>query len=482
LSNFGRALAAALAIGVGMVVGPSVSSSRPVLAAGGPPSIGDPRYFAGVNLPWFNWGCDFGCGKNGGVQAAAVHSALSDRFASLKSANVHTVRWWTFEGDASQITRDSSGTPQTLKPDVYSDFDSALALAEQYDLAFDFVLFSAPSALPRAWISNTAKRQQLASVLGPLFERYKNHPRILAWEFFNEPEYDIWGNKVTSADVQATVKLLASTVHAHSSTPVTVGSATLEGIPLWMGLGLDFYSPHWYDHMSSGLQCARCSDVASIRSTGNFDGLPIVLGEFEGGPDTDTLQRLNDFRAKGYAGAWAWSLFTEKTSDGLRVDLGAISKFDPDYVAIPAGPAAAVSASPSTVQLRANWVSPTYSLPGQQITINQDVLSSSDASLLLDFELYNDKGQQIAQTSIDNLTVSANLLASFSADITLPASLPAGSYTAKTGAFAPGGGTLYAWSDWAGTVVVQAPPPTPTPSPVPTPEPSAPDTTDSNGV
>jgi hypothetical protein len=124
----------------------------------------------------------------------------------------------------------------------------------------------------------------------------------------------------------------------------------------------------------------------------------------------------------------------------------------------------------------ANWVSPTYTLPGQQITINQDVASSTDASVLLDFEIYNAQGQKVAQTALDNQLIPAHVLASFSATITLPATLPAGTYTAKTGAFSPGWGSMYAWSDTAGTFVVQAAPPTPTP--LPTPEPLFPDGSD----
>jgi hypothetical protein len=316
--------------------------------------------------------------------------------------------------------------------------------------------------LPRAWLTDAKQRQQLATALAPLFERYANHPRILAWELFNEPEYDIWGNKIPLAPVQATVRLLAGTVHAKTATGVTVGAATLEGVQFWVGQGLDFYSPHWYDQMRSGLACARCSDVTTIRATPGIDGLPIVLGEFYGGPDTDTQQRLNDFRAKGFAGAWAWSLFYDKTMDQKRIDLGAMTKFagaDPGPAI--AAPVATVATSDS-IKLLANWVSPTYASAGQTLTFSQDILSTRDTSVLVDFEVYDGMGQRVSQTALDNQALSANSPSSFTATFIPPTSLPPGKYIVKTGAFSPGWGTMYAWSDLAGSFVIEvSTPPTP---------------------
>jgi hypothetical protein len=421
------------------------------------PSITDSRFFAGVNVPWFNWGCDFGC-TDSGVNSPAVNSALSEGFGRLKAAGIHTVRWWTFEGDPVQITRDASGAPTGLNPAIYADFDAALALADEFDLAYDFVLFSAPTALPQAWITDPTQRQQLADALAPLFERYANNPHILAWELINEPEYDIWSDKIPLAPVQATVKLLTSTAHAHTATAVTVGAATLAGVQLWVGLGLDFHSPHWYDQMSSGLACARCSDVATIRANPLIDEVPIVLGEFYGGPDTDTLQRLTDFRAKGFAGAWAWSLFYDKTIDLKQIDLGAMARFtgaDPSAAALSSTPVAPVDPA-RTVQLLSNWVAPAHAQPGQTMIFNQDVVSIRDTRVLVDFEVHDGHGQRVSQTVLENQSLRANNRASFSALFTLSHAFPPGQYVVKVGVFAPDWATMYAWSDSAGTFVVDA--------------------------
>lgn len=440
-----------------------VPEMRVASAASSVPSASDERYFAGVNVPWLNWGCDFGCADRG-VASKTSKATLDQAFAQVKAAGIHTVRWWTFEGQAPQITRDGAGAPTGLKASVYTDFDAAIALANKYDLAFVFVLFSAQTGLPTSWFTNPDQRQRLANVLAPLFDRYKDNPHILAWELFNEPEYDIWGGKIPLEAAQSTVKLLASTVHAHTSNSVTLGSATLEGVLMWSGAGLDFYAPHWYDHMDSGLMCMRCVDVPTARATYGIDATPIVVGEFEGTPDTDTLQRLRDFRAKGYSGAWAWSMFPDQTQDHLHVDLGAYAKFAADP-----GPGPVVATSPQiNVQLLANWVSPTYVVAGQSVTVNQDTISDHDTSALLDFEIYNDQGRQVLQRQLDDQPLAAQQLTSFSATFSLPLTLPAGTYTVKTGAFTAGGGVQYAWSESAGTFVVEAAPPTPTPVPTPT--------------
>jgi hypothetical protein len=443
------------------------------------PSVLEPRLFVGVNVPWYNWGCDFGCGARMGVSAPAVKAALGDGFKQLQVAAVHSVRWWTFEGNPAQILRDSSGAPTGLDPAVYADFDAALALADQYDLVYDFVLFSSPSALPKSWISDPTQRQQLADALAPLFERYKNHPRIMAWEIFNEPEWDIWNRVVPQSDVQATVKLLADTIHARTGTAVTVGSASIEGLPLWVNQGLDFYAPHWYDPMSAASDCARCTDVATLRARYSLDALPIVIGELYAGPDNDALQRYRDFRAKGYAGAWAWSLFNDRTADKMRVDLTAVRTFTGDPTSLTPRPTP-LPATPTplpqiAVDLLANWVSPSYVLPGQEITVHQDVRSNRTTTVIIDFEVYDDAGQKVLQSVLEDQTVSENSISSISTTLALPSTLPPGAYTVKAGAFAPGWATMYDWSDWVGTVILE-------PGDEPTPAPPADDTGDGTSI
>lgn len=286
-------------------------------------------YFHGVNVPWYSWGCDFGCGSNGGVSSAFSKINIDTQLATLPEANVHMVRWWMFPGDPWQIQTNSSGTPTGIDPAVYDDIDAALELADKYDLYYTFVLFSGPSHIPSNWLSTPNDRERLAQSLGELFSRYKDNKRIVTWEIFNEPEWDMWNNTVDTGDTLVTVSTIANAVHANSNANATVGSAMVDGLSFWKNSNLDYYDAHWYDYMSSGTWCAYCSDYNNIKT--QFDlTKPLVIGEFYGGSDTDAA-RFENIYTKGFAGAYAWSLFPSRTQDKLQIDMERAKSFGQNH-------------------------------------------------------------------------------------------------------------------------------------------------------
>jgi hypothetical protein len=124
---------------------------------------------------------DFGGGTGDGVQANRAD--IGSRFAQVQGTGSTVIRWWMFEGGAWQVNRDGSGMPTSLNPAIYPDIDAALQLAAQYNLYYNFTLFSGVGAgdFPTTWRTNPSQRQALANVLAPLFARYKDNPRIMSW-------------------------------------------------------------------------------------------------------------------------------------------------------------------------------------------------------------------------------------------------------------------------------------------------------------
>ncbi|MDZ7726974.1 MAG: hypothetical protein U5Q44_01560 [Dehalococcoidia bacterium] len=193
---------------------------------------GQEWYLHGANLPWYNWGCDFGCGSSGGV----VEN--SSTIGSRLDGNFNNVRWWTFPGDPWQLDNIQA---------TYADFDRALELAEQHDIYYTFTLFSSPAEV------NLDDPHAVAEQLAPLLQRYGDHPRILSWEVFNEPEFAVWNGEVDEAATVEFTRVIVDAIHQYTHSYAGVGHAILDGIPMWDSVDLDYFQPHWYDYMSSGV-------------------------------------------------------------------------------------------------------------------------------------------------------------------------------------------------------------------------------------
>ena len=302
---------------------------------------------------------------------------------------------------------------------------------------------------------------------------------------------DIWNGKIDQASMQATVKSVADSVHANSTAYVTVGSAMIDGVSMWTGLGLDFYQAHWYDYMSSGGWCARCTDYASVAAAQALDR-PLVIGEFFGASSVDSLQRDEDFYAKGYAGAWAWSLFPGSTSDGITVDLNASKTFTSRHADVgPKGsgssptptatPTKRASATPTktattaptktgtaqptatataTTPANAKWsasasASKSTVSRGSKTNITASVQANVAATALVDVEVYDANGNRIGQQFFDGQAFKAGVTRSFTFGMTIPSNAATGTWTVKVGIFNSGWAGMLAWDDSAGTFRVQ---------------------------
>jgi len=287
----------------------------------------------GANLPWVTYGCDFGANlwrPRGGLAARSDLARLADLFGELSAHGLRLLRWFLFCDGRAGIRFATDGTP--LGPDdcVAADLDAALRLADRAGLGIVFTLLDFHWCKParivddvqlggrRAAIGEARPRGALLDrVFGPVLRRYGTEPAVAGWDLFNEPEWVTLGlgtvQPATALDagvMRAFLADAAALAHAEARQPVTVGSASAVWLGLVRGIGLDVYSPHWYDALD-----ARWPLNAPVAALG-LDR-PVWLGEFPTrGSARDLATLLTQARASGYAGALLWSvLATDTASD-----------------------------------------------------------------------------------------------------------------------------------------------------------------------
>jgi hypothetical protein len=514
------------------------SFSAPPASAAAPNTVtwnGNDWHLHGVNMAWVNWGCDFGsdCNWVGGVASQGIKDRIRPRFQQMKAAYMHVVRWWMFPGNPStnemgnrMILMDANKKPTGIDPGVYADIDAALQLAEEYDIYYNFTLFSSPSSLPAEWRDNATNRQALADVLGQMFARYKDNPRIMAWETFNEPEWEIfWDNQtdLRNNTVDLTKRIIEK---QRVTTPalVNIGPAWVQ-FDVWRNAGIvpDFYSPHYYDGMQN--QYGRRDNAFSVTADQLRDeygvDVPIVLGEAYVGTDGNPSFKYEEARRRGYAGVWGWSLFPESTSDGMSIDWPAADAFGAKYSDIgpksgstpvspsptrtptPSGtnptatrtptpaaasptatrtPTPAPSSGTPVPTLTAQFLTsaspvPGTAAPGQSVNLNVSVQSRNAGSFLVDVEVYDSANTKRFQQFYTAQSFSAQQVRTYPTAWTLPANLPEGTYWVRVGIFSNDWSQLYSWNNGAGSLVVKQGVPVATSTPTRTPTPVPPTAT-----
>lgn len=117
-----------------------------------------------------------------------------------------------------------------------------------------------------------------------------------------------------------------------------------------------------------------------------------------------------------------------------------------------AAPAAASTPAPSFTTVASS--SPASVARGATSSITTLARSATASKALIDVEVYNSAGVRMFQQYWDNQTFTAGETRSVQADWTVPASLPAGTYTIKVGVFESGWASVYNWNDAAGAITV----------------------------
>jgi hypothetical protein len=110
--------------------------------------------------------------------------------------------------------------------------------------------------------------------------------------------------------------------------------------------------------------------------------------------------------------------------------------------------------APLRVDLGQAIIDPGTASAGDDVTFRQDITVNTDATLLVDFELWDSENQKVWQIWHDNQPLRPGTILTDAAVMTIPDDLPAGRYTFVTGVFSAGWGTMFAWNANAGSLMV----------------------------
>ncbi len=315
--------------------------------------FGARSFIVGANLPWMAYGCDFGANAwspGGGVARPATRARVRDALARLADIGATHVRWFVLCDGRAGVAGAGHGRDCRLDDLARADLDAALEELDRARLAAIFVLFDylwfAPARFVtgvqlggrRAWLSDPGLLDRtLDRLVAPLLQWASAHPAVAAWDIVNEPEWvirrDLWkttlkpGNgprglgawtaRVPMRHMRAFLRGACALVHELTPHATTVGLASVHGLPLVDGLGVDILQVHWYDRFARRHPIDR--PVSSLQAAA-----PVLLGEF---PTRNSrlapAEVLTAARQAGYAGALAWSaLATDSASDWQALAAG----------------------------------------------------------------------------------------------------------------------------------------------------------------
>ncbi len=280
-------------------------------------------FFVGVNLPWLQYGCDFGANPwqpDGGVGRPAQRERLSEAFGRLADRGLTVVRWFMLCDGRAGVRFGQDGAAAGLDDLFWRDLEAGVEEAGRRRLSIVFTLFDFTWWRRRRWIegatcgghrhatSSRPRREELLErVVGPVLSRCGREPAIVAWDIVNEPEWVTPGYGTLNpfagmmpSPMREFIGGCVARVHQQTRHQATVGLASWRGLKLVKGLGLDFYQVHWYD------QRERRAPLDAPVAEG-LDG-PLWLGEFPtAGSGRSVSQILQAARSAGYVGALGWS-------------------------------------------------------------------------------------------------------------------------------------------------------------------------------
>jgi hypothetical protein len=307
------------------------------------------EFVVGANLPWIDYGQDFGASAwqpNGGLARPERRERLRRALGELAGCGASLVRWWLLGDGRAGLREDDAGRILGLDDRLLADLDAAMRALDEAGLVAQLVL------LDFLWL-DTARRvngvrlggrrdhvqdpsrraRLLERVFAPIAERYGREPAVAGWDLMNEPEWATLGTGtldprrgVSRGEMRTFLAETAAVFRARVTQPLSVGLASSRWLSLVDGLDLDQAQVHWYESLDPVTTLARPVELLGL-------GRPPLLGEFPTrGASLPPHAIFEMAREAGYAGALAWSALaddratdTQACRDSLRACSGRAS-------------------------------------------------------------------------------------------------------------------------------------------------------------
>jgi hypothetical protein len=294
-------------------------------------------FLSGANVAWINFANDIGPGY--------THlDGFAEMFLDIHDHGGNAMRLWLHTDGTSTPEFDGEGNVIGPGEGTINDLEAILDLAWEREVGLILCLWSfdmlhqdkdaAVITRNTALLTDTTKiNGYIQNALIPMVDSLKEHPAIISWEIFNEPEGMSdqfgWGNTyhVPMSDIQRFINLSAAAIHRTDSTAlVSNGSWSFNAqtdifadttttknyytdTRLIAAGGdsagiLDFYMVHYYDWAGTTL-----SPFHHAVSHWELDK-PLVIGEFHAKDDlfgVPSEYLFNTLYDSGYAGALGWA-------------------------------------------------------------------------------------------------------------------------------------------------------------------------------
>jgi hypothetical protein len=289
----------------------------------------------GANLPWLDYGQDFGANAwqpRGGLARPERRERVRRALGDLAESGATLVRWWLLGDGRAGLREDDAGRVVGLDDRVLPDLDAAIEALREARLRAqlvltDFLWLDLPRAEGgvrlggrRDHVRDPGLRARLLEhVFAPIAERYGREPAIAGWDLMNEPEWATLAvgtldprRSVSRRQMRAYLAELAAAFRARVVQPLSVGLASARWLSLVEGLDLDEAQVHWYETLDTVTTLARPVELLGLDR-------PVVLGEFPTrGASLPPPAILQVAREAGYSAALAWSALADDRATDRR--------------------------------------------------------------------------------------------------------------------------------------------------------------------